>query len=369
MEGKNKTPLKFNKMPDLEKITEDEFSKLCKIRNKIKLGKLSGRNVNKTPRSLVFKKYLAIKKGHSPFKLSRYTSVILAFGKGKKIRNYRIAYLKTKVSMALILISILLAGGFYYISYTKLENVLLKQSLAELKRSSLLEKTEVAEKFTLLDELIKDYEKSEREMDKFIKDYERVIGRYLEGRITVAVAARSGTRAGSNFINDINELRFILTELEDLSSDQDYALIDIKQATDELGAYLDSLPTLRPAKGKISSGFGNRRDPFTGRISFHKGIDIAGKYGSNILASGVGTVIFTGTYKELGKTIMIDHGNDLITIYGHTSSILVENGDQVGKGDIIGKVGSTGRSTGAHLHFEVRINDTPVDPDGFLDKD
>ena len=126
-----------------------------------------------------------------------------------------------------------------------------------------------------------------------------------------------------------------------------------------------SMPTITPVQGYLSSNFGYRISPFSGYRVIHSGIDIATKYGSPIKATAKGIVVFTG-YKPLyGNIVIIDHGNGYITRYGHCSSILVNEGRLVKKGDIIARVGSTGRSTGPHVHYEVLVNGIPINPLSF----
>jgi len=112
----------------------------------------------------------------------------------------------------------------------------------------------------------------------------------------------------------------------------------------------------------ITSQFGHRRHPIWGIDMFHSGIDIAGNYGDNIYAVSDGRVIYSGWQSGYGKVLIIDHGNGMSTLYGHCSQLLVNEGATVKKGQIIGKVGSTGWSTGPHLHFEVRKNGSPINP-------
>ncbi len=127
------------------------------------------------------------------------------------------------------------------------------------------------------------------------------------------------------------------------------------------------LPTLLPiADGWYSSNFGYRIDPFTGANSFHEGIDFPADTGTPIVAAASGKVVEAGWHPQYGKVIEIDHGNGLLSRYAHASSILVQDGELVVRGQHIGAVGSTGRSTGPHLHFEVRLNGVPQDPARFL---
>ncbi|MCG6908168.1 MAG: peptidoglycan DD-metalloendopeptidase family protein [Desulfobacteraceae bacterium] len=125
-------------------------------------------------------------------------------------------------------------------------------------------------------------------------------------------------------------------------------------------------PTILPAKGWISSRFGYRKSPFGGRREFHKGVDIAAKNRSPVVATADGVVTFSGAKAAYGKTIVIDHGHGIVTSYAHLSKTLVKAGRHVKRGDTVGLVGSTGRSTGPHLHYEVRLNGMPVNPQKYV---
>jgi len=118
----------------------------------------------------------------------------------------------------------------------------------------------------------------------------------------------------------------------------------------------------------ITSSYGFRGDPFErDKIKFHHGVDMAGNLGDYITSSNYGKVIFTGENGGYGLMIIISHSKNILTVYGHLSEIMVKNGIYVKRGDVIGKVGSTGRSTGPHLHFEVRKNNRSVDPIFFIE--
>ena len=128
------------------------------------------------------------------------------------------------------------------------------------------------------------------------------------------------------------------------------------------------LPTLAPiVDGWYSSNFGYRIDPFSGAKSFHEGIDFPASAGTAIVAAASGKVVYAGYHAEYGKIIEIDHGNGLLSRYAHASQIFVNEGDLVVRGQRLGSVGSTGRSTGPHLHFEVRLNGVPQNPARFLE--
>jgi murein DD-endopeptidase MepM/ murein hydrolase activator NlpD len=127
-------------------------------------------------------------------------------------------------------------------------------------------------------------------------------------------------------------------------------------------------PIHKPVKTmtRVSSIFGNRKDPFTGRLAFHSGIDFAAPRGTTVLSAGAGIVSFVGQISGYGNVVEVTHSGGLITRYGHLSAFLVKEGDPVSTGSPIARVGSTGRSTGPHLHFEVRRSDNAVDPARYL---
>ena len=133
-------------------------------------------------------------------------------------------------------------------------------------------------------------------------------------------------------------------------------------------AAADIAPVHKPivTMSRISSVFGNRKDPFTGRLAFHAGLDFAAPQGTNVLSAGSGTVSFVGQINGYGNVVEVTHPGGLITRYGHLSAFLVKEGDAVLTGSPIARVGSTGRSTGPHLHFEVRRADNAVDPARYL---
>ena len=127
------------------------------------------------------------------------------------------------------------------------------------------------------------------------------------------------------------------------------------------------LPSMMPVNARFNvSGFGQRVDPFTGQWAMHEGIDFLADMGSPIMAAAAGVVVFAGFHPQYGYAVDIDHGNDLVTRYAHTSKIFVKEGDVVQRGQKIAEVGSTGRSTGPHLHFEVRFKGVPQNPARFL---
>jgi murein DD-endopeptidase MepM/ murein hydrolase activator NlpD len=128
-----------------------------------------------------------------------------------------------------------------------------------------------------------------------------------------------------------------------------------------------SIPSIWPVRGEVTAGFGERTDPFSGEDAFHPGIDIAAPYGTAVEASADGVVVQAGPGEPgFGNEIVIDHGSGIETLYCHLSKIEVVEGQHVRQGQLIGAVGMSGRTTGPHLHYEVLVDQTPVNPESFL---
>ncbi len=139
---------------------------------------------------------------------------------------------------------------------------------------------------------------------------------------------------------------------------------------DLLGEYADKAkakPAIWPARGRISSGYGMRPIPYSSGYQFHTGVDIIGSRGSSIWAAADGKVTFSGYRGSLGNLVVIDHGYGYETYYAHLSGFAVNRGDQVERGETIGYMGASGRTTGVHLHYEVHYEGSPVNPERYLD--
>jgi murein DD-endopeptidase MepM/ murein hydrolase activator NlpD len=128
----------------------------------------------------------------------------------------------------------------------------------------------------------------------------------------------------------------------------------------------ETVPTIWPVRGRVTEGFGQRSDPFSGEGVFHSGVDISVPFGTQVQAGGDGIVMQAGWDSGYGNAIVLDHGYGMATKYGHLSKIYVVVGQEVKRGQSIGAVGMTGRTTGPHLHYEVFVNDTPVNPMKYL---
>jgi len=144
------------------------------------------------------------------------------------------------------------------------------------------------------------------------------------------------------------------------------SLAALLEGLEDKSAILAATPSIWPANGWVTSGYGRRVSPFTGRPHFHAGIDIAASFGTPVIAPASGTVAFAGRKGALGKAVILDHGNRMRTWYGHLSEYEVKRGQRVERGGRLGSVGSTGRSTGPHLHYVVEVKGKTVNPINYV---
>ncbi len=146
----------------------------------------------------------------------------------------------------------------------------------------------------------------------------------------------------------------------------DGVLDTVEEQLEQRMRWISSTPAISPVRGILTSGFGYRADPMTHGRGNHQGIDIAAAYGLPVHASGDGLVLQASEQGGLGRAVFLFHGYGLTSRYGHLSAVTVRPGQRVKRGDVIGRVGNTGRSTGPHLHYEVRLDGEPLNPIGYI---
>lgn len=159
-----------------------------------------------------------------------------------------------------------------------------------------------------------------------------------------------------------DDLELKMDELNEVVASVEMRLQEVYEFHQDKLAYWASVPSIWPVRGWVTSDFGPRRSPRGIGSRFHEGIDIAASTGTPIFASGSGVVTFAGVKRGLGRTVVVDHGFGVTTIYGHNSRLYVKEGDRVKRGSEIAAVGRSGRSTGPHLHYQVVVDGVPVDP-------
>ena len=164
----------------------------------------------------------------------------------------------------------------------------------------------------------------------------------------------------------VREMHEQVEQLHAAISSQGEVFSRLLRHLEDQQSILACTPSIRPTEGWITSKFGHRKSPFTGQREFHRGLDIATRKKSPVFATANGVITFVGTKGLLGRVIIIDHGYGIITRYGHLYKALKKKGEKVRRGEKIGLVGSTGRTTGPHVHYEVRLNGIPVNPEKYI---
>jgi len=154
--------------------------------------------------------------------------------------------------------------------------------------------------------------------------------------------------------------------LDDVAYNQHTTFANLLDKLEEQKNLMAHMPAIRPAQGWVTSTFSYRQSPFTSKREFHKGIDIANRHGTLIVATADGVVSFSGKQGSFGQMLVIDHGHGVTTRYAHVKEGLKKRGERVRRGDSIALMGNTGRSTGPHVHYEVRMNGVPVNPEKYI---
>jgi hypothetical protein len=234
------------------------------------------------------------------------------------------------------------------------ENQLLRREIAQLKgkisefEGEMVEHVELEERLRILADL---------------EPLDEGVWSVGVGGPDIAAAARVGGRTGNTLFGLNEDVDRLLRQLKLQRHSFGEILKHLKSKSEELA----HIPSIRPVDvGYISSYFGRRRDPFTGRISRHEGVDFSARRGSKIYATANGTVCHAKYERGYGYTIEIDHGNGIITKYAHNDKLLVRKGQKVERGDVIAYLGSSGRSTAPHLHYEVKLNGVAKNPLNYI---
>ncbi len=298
----------------------------------------------------------------------KVTSLMVVPHNSDKVKTLRISNIRLKIftlATIFIITGAVLSG---YLILVLHENQQLKLQQKELY-TFLMEQQKAIEgniaeisEIEGLDRITKD------KIDEFSYQVQNITKNYIDKEIKTLTVSRSSVKSNSttSFVGKIAELRALLSFLEDTNNQTDEVLSELSDKKEELQSYLEHLPTYWPTKGVIESEFGNRLHPIYKKYMDHTGADIGGKKGNSIYAAATGKVIFVGKSSGYGNYLDIDHGNGIVTRYAHCSKLLVTKGQSVKVGDKIALVGNTGTTTGPHLHFEVRINNTAVDPTLFI---
>ena len=292
--------------------------------------------------------------------LSNYVTIMVIPQKSGRVIRFKLSSLLTK------LVLLVFVGGIVISSLILVDYLSVKETEAqqrEMMKSFNLQKFQIKE---AINQLVNDREELEK-----LKVFERKL------RI---ISGLSGQRASIHYVGDNSALPNSLAEFEseavpihDKLKRMDHDLNLRKISFFELGAKLqehkdrlDRTPSIAPLAGSYSSSFGVRTDPFTGKKRMHRGLDIINHMYTPIYAPADGIVVAVTPDKDFGMFLVIDHGYDVVTRYGHMASFNVKVGQYVRRGDLIARMGNTGRSSGPHLHYEILVKDRYVDPEKYI---
>lgn len=288
---------------------------------------------------------------------SRLTMIIIPQSQEKTIR-FSVSKTTLRVAALLVVLFVVVSAGIAALYGTKQADY---NKLEAIKEDS-LRKDQTIE---LLDQQIKAIEQQQERLLSKQADIKKMMG--VQEDVPVTTESSGGGKGGSGPTRDAlvtgEDSYLMAQQIKNQLDLQEKELDELLAKVNNDKAYFRSLPNQWPTSGEISSYYGWRKSPFGGRSeSFHDGIDIANDSGTKVCAAADGQVVFAGWQPVYGRTILIEHGHGFTTKYAHNSALLVEEGDRVKKGQVIARMGTSGRSTGPHLHFSIMKWDQTLDP-------
>ena len=305
-------------------------------------------------------------------KLNKSYSVVIIPYTNDNVKKLSLKAPIVKLIAALFIVSVVTLAALIYPQVNDSENLTVQENQAS--------NDELQQQIQYLNEVINQQNKSlslsndQLEQLKLenlqakakIQDFTKLYAEITEDYITETSRGTTAAKNSGRAILDIKKLSNMVQELNKNFNTDDNLTTQLKTSNEKLEKYVTALPTFIPAKGEITSPFGMRNHPIKKVYKAHEGVDINASKGDPIFAAASGIVEFAGYSHGYGYNVKINHLNGFKTIYGHSSKLLVKKGDKVIKGQKIALVGSTGNSTGPHLHFEIRIGNTPVDPTEYV---
>jgi len=295
----------------------------------------------------------------------REYTLMLVPHQGNQIIRLRIPIKLLKYTVLAVCAVMVLAGGtiLYYRNQASVASVE-KQEIERLQKLNEDQNTQIeklAKKTAVLQEDMNRLDKLDTDLRRLVNTEELPASR--SGVVRPGYIGQGGIRVNP----EISQLNELVEQLQNGVKQREDSLSSIKEMLLERNARLAVTPSIWPANGEVTSRFGSRDNPWGGGGGdWHPGIDIAGDYGAPIVATAEGKVVHSSWYGGYGNLVEIDHGNGIQTLYGHCSKTVAQVGQTVKKGEVIAYMGSTGNSTGTHVHYEIRVNGTAVNPTSFL---
>jgi len=302
-------------------------------------------------------------------KLNKTYSIVIIPNNNDSIKKYSLKAPFVKMVLTLLLIlslSIVLLINLSKASAEgKAEEVskeALQQQVQTLSQIVVEQNQSLTTSNSQIEELKASDTANKSKINEFTKMYSELAKNYI------SKSSRGSTKESNNkSALDLIKLSNSIEELNKSFDADKQLMAELELSKGELERIVASIPTLVPAYGEVTSPFGIRKHPIKKVKKAHEGVDISSSKGDPILAAASGIVEYSGYNSGFGNHVIIDHKNGYRTIYAHSSKLLVKKGELVIKGQKIALVGSTGLSTGPHLHFEIRIGNTPVDPTQYID--
>ncbi len=301
----------------------------------------------------------------SPSPKSPHYSIIVVSDHSQAVRKFRVPRQWLRKGAygggALALIALVTTIHYFTLLGASSENYVLKEENAQLRSQILLVQEKVAHITATLDRMER-FDAKLRTAVTQLQDPERNLAIGPVGQDDPAGVPGPAPAAREN----LAALPGRLGSLETEAVRQEASLRELQEYFDDQKSLLASTPSIWPTHGWVTSDFGLRLDPYSAEREMHSGMDIASPSGESVVAPSDGTVVFNGTEGGYGKVLVIDHGYGVKTRYGHLSEVFVHLGERVKRGQKVAAVGNTGRSTGSHLHYEVRVNGIAENPRKFI---
>ncbi len=291
--------------------------------------------------------------------LSNTLTILLIPQKHGKVIRFELSSLFVKITL-LTAVIFLLASATISVDYFIKSNQ--NRDQRKIEKDIILQEFKIQEINNQLSNKRQQLESFE-EFDRKL----RLISGLLESTTRIRYIGGNGDYQNSNEENELNIK--ILSKLRKLDLNtklREISFFQLRANLQERKDILARTPSIAPTKGHISSWFGKRNDPFTGKIRFHNGIDFSNRNSTPIIAPADGVVVNTYINGGFGMFLVINHGYNIVTRYGHLSKYEVKVGQKVKRRDLIARMGNSGRSTASHLHYEVLVNDQFVDPEKYL---
>lgn len=307
-------------------------------------------------------------------------TVMVVPAESARVKRFRVSRTTIRLVLTLNLLVLGVAGAaglHYYLVVDEAAQVLtLRRENVQLRSELRL----VQEKISHVSEALERVERLDTKLRVLtqVRDAERnlAIGPLAgTGEVLDGLTRPGGVGGESDAVPELDgvasdeDIELLQSRLDNLAAEavrEEASLRHLNEYFQDQKTVLAATPSIWPAKGWVTSTFGARTDPFTGERSVHHGMDIAAEAGTKVRAPASGTVTYAGVLGAYGKVVVIDHGYGVVSRYGHLSELFAQVGDTLDRGEVFAAIGNTGRSTGPHLHYEVRVNGIAEDPRKFI---